>query len=148
MRAVLQRVSQAAVTVNGETVAEIGSGLAVLLCVENGDAAADAALFACKIAAMRIFEDDAGKMNRSVLDVSGAALVVSQFTLAGEWRKGNRPSFSGAARPEVAEPLMQEVCDGLRGAGVPVATGVFGARMAVHLVNDGPVTIWMDSRAG
>jgi len=148
MRAVLQRVSRASVSIGGAETARIGRGLAVFICVEDGDGEAEVDLFARKIAAMRIFEDDAGKMNRSLVDVGGAALVVSQFTLAADWRRGNRPSFSGAARLEVAEPLYEVFCERLRGSGIDVATGVFAAEMAIDLVNDGPVTIWMDSAEG
>ena len=120
---------------------EIGAGLCVLLGVARGDTAADAERLAAKVANLRIFENEEGKFDRSLLDVSGAALVVSQFTLIADTAKGNRPSFSGAARPEEAEPLYERFADALRALGVPVETGVFGARMAVELENDGPVTI-------
>jgi D-tyrosyl-tRNA(Tyr) deacylase len=115
--------------------------LLVLLGVARDDGADDAARLARKIAQLRVFEDDAGKFDRSVVDVGGAALVVSQFTLLGDTRKGNRPSFTGAAPPDLAEPLYELFCDALRAAGIPVENGVFGARMEVELVNDGPVTL-------
>ena len=133
----MQRVSRAAVTPGGA----IGAGLCILLGVADGDTAGDAAQLAGKVARLRIFENAAGKFDRSLLDTGGAALVVSQFTLLADTAKGNRPSFSGAARPEVAEPLYEEFCAALRELGVAVAAGVFGARMQVELVNDGPVTI-------
>jgi len=124
---------------------EIGAGLCVLLGVARGDTAADAERLAAKVANLRIFENEEGKFDRSLLDVSGAALVVSQFTLIADTAKGNRPSFSEAAAPEEAEPVYEAFCAALREAGVPVETGVFGARMAVELVNDGPVTIVLDT---
>ncbi|MBT3361677.1 MAG: D-tyrosyl-tRNA(Tyr) deacylase [Rhodospirillales bacterium] len=145
MKAVLQRVKRACVTVDGKPMGKIDRGLVVLLCVEQGDNAETAAFFAGKTARMRIFSDDDGKFNLSLLDVGGKALVVSQFTLAGNWRKGNRPSFSSAAQPNIANPLYGEYCKTLENLGVPVETGVFAAHMDVDLVNDGPVTIWMDS---
>ena len=145
MKALVQRVSEAGVTVEGEVVGEIGPGLLVLLGVEAGDGAAAVDLLARKIAALRIFEDAAGKMNLALRDTGGAVLAISQFTLAADLRKGNRPSFIRAAPPEVAEPLYQQFCTRLRDAGLPVATGRFGAQMAVRLINDGPVTIWLDS---
>jgi D-tyrosyl-tRNA(Tyr) deacylase len=126
-------------------VGEIGPGLLVLLGVEVGDEGAQADLLARKIAALRIFEDDAGKMNLAVRDAGGAVLAISQFTLAADLRKGNRPSFIRAAPPEIAEALYEHFCLRLREAGLAVATGRFGAHMAVRLVNDGPVTIWLDS---
>ena len=128
---------------------EIGAGLLVLLGVAVGDREADAERLAGKIARLRIFEDDSGKFDRSLLDTGGAALVVSQFTLIADSKrqKGTRPDFSKAARPEVAEPLYNRFCEALRNQGVPVQTGVFGARMAVELVNDGPVTIILDVEA-
>jgi D-tyrosyl-tRNA(Tyr) deacylase len=144
MRAVLQRVSEASVTVAGETVGRIGPGLLVLFCAEGGDTDADAAFFARKIAAMRIFADDAGKMNRSIGDAGGAVLAVSQFTLAARWRRGNRPGFSDAAAPAEGARLYDLFCEGLREEGLTVETGRFGAEMSVALVNDGPVTIVMD----
>ncbi len=146
MKAVLQRVSEAAVTIDGAEHAKIGPGLVILLCVEPDDDAERAAWFARKIAHMRIFADAAGKSNLSVRDVGGAALVISQFTLAADWRKGNRPGYARAAAPELAKRLYDDFCARLSGHGVPVVTGVFGADMKVRLTNDGPVTIWMDSR--
>lgn len=141
MKAVVQRVSKARVMVRGELVGEIGPGLCVLLGVARGDGAAEAQRLAEKVARLRIFEDDGGRFDRSLLDVDGEALVVSQFTLLADTAKGNRPSFGEAAPPEEAEPLYESFCEALRAQGVPVETGVFGARMAVELVNDGPVTI-------
>lgn len=140
MRAVVQRVSSASVTVEGETVASIGSGLLVLLGVRAGDGEAEADRIAAKLDALRIFEDGDGKMNLSVRDVGGELLVVSNFTLYGDTRKGNRPGFVDAARPEQAEPLVERVRTALGAEG-----GRFGARMAVELVNDGPVTVLLDS---
>ena len=140
MRAVVQRVSRASSTPGGA----IGPGLCVLLGIAEGDEEATAVRLAEKIARLRIFENDEGKFDRSLLDSGGAALVVSQFTLIAETAKGNRPSFSGAARPEEAEPLYERFADALRALGVPVETGVFGARMAVELENDGPVTIVLE----
>jgi D-aminoacyl-tRNA deacylase len=134
-------VSRARSTPGGE----IGAGLLVLLGVAEGDTEAEADRLAGKIARLRIFEDDSGKFDRSLLDTGGAALVVSQFTLIADTAKGNRPSFSGAARAEPAEPVYDRFCETLREFGVPVQTGVFGARMAVELVNDGPVTIILDT---
>lgn len=145
MKAVVQRVSEARVSVDDRVSGEIGSGLVVLVCIEEGDGEAEADLLARKIAHMRIFEDAAGKMNRSVLDVEGGVLAVSQFTLCADTSRGNRPSFSGAAAPDRAKALYGRLCDGLVAQGVPVATGEFAAHMAVSLVNDGPVTIWMDT---
>ena len=146
MRAVVQRVSEASVTVEGEVVGAIGPGLMVLLGVVEGDTAGDRDLIAGKLAGLRIFEDDDGKMNRSVLDIGGSILIVSQFTLAGDARKGRRPSFVAAARPEVAEPMYDALVEDLRGQGITVATGRFRTHMQVALVNDGPVTILLDSR--
>ncbi len=144
MKAVVQRVSEASVEIDGNVVGAVGAGLLVLLGVEAGDGVAAADRLARKLAALRIFEDEAGKMNRSVLEVGGSLLVVSQFTLLADLRKGNRPSFIAAAPPEQAEPLYEHFCAALRAQGLSVATGRFGARMAVRLVNDGPVTIWLD----
>lgn len=141
MRAVIQRVKHSRVTVAGEVVGEIGVGLLVLLGVRTGDTEADAQWLADKIVGLRIFEDDQGKMNRSLVDVGGAALVVSQFTLYGDCQKGRRPSFIEAARPEVAEPLYHRFSDLIRAHGVRVANGRFGADMQVELLNDGPVTL-------
>ena len=137
MRAVLQRVGRASVTPGGA----IGPGLCILLGVAAGDGEADADRLADKVAKLRIFENSAGKFDRSLLDTGGSALVVSQFTLIADTRRGNRPSFSGAAAPAEAEALYERFCVALRGLGIPVETGVFGARMSVELVNDGPVTI-------
>ena len=147
MRAVVQRVSVAQVLVGGETVAEIGRGLCVLLGVASDDDEAVAERLAGKVARLRIFENDEGKFDRSVVDVHGSTLVVSQFTLIADSKRqrGTRPSFTNAARPEVAEPLYEGFCEALRGYGLHVETGVFGARMAVELVNDGPVTLILDS---
>jgi D-tyrosyl-tRNA(Tyr) deacylase len=144
MRAVCQRVSRARVTVARETVGAIGRGLVVLLGVARADEVADAERMAGKVARLRVFEDEEGKFAHSVLDVAGAALVVSQFTLIAETRKGNRPSFTEAAPPDRAQPLYEAFCTALERAGVPVERGIFGARMAVELVNDGPVTIVLD----
>ncbi len=144
MRAVVQRVTSAAVAVDGRIVGECGPGLLVLLGVANGDATPDAERFAGRVARLRLFENAGGKFDRSVLDTGGEVLVVSQFTLVADTSKGNRPSFSAAAPAEAAEPLVQRFCDALRDLGVPVATGVFGACMAVELVNDGPVTIVLE----
>lgn len=145
MRAVVQRVRGARVRVEGETVAEIGRGLCVLLGVRNTDGEATAVRLAGRVARLRIFENAAGKFDSSVVDVGGSALVVSQFTLIADTAKGNRPSFSDAARPDRAEPLYERFCAVLREHGIEVATGVFGARMAVELENDGPVTIVLDA---
>jgi|SRR5437016_14504779 len=141
MRAVVQRVSRARVTPGGE----IGRGVCVLLGVARADGEEDAARLAGKVARLRIFPDQDGRFDRSVLDVAGAALVVSQFTLIADTAKGNRPSFADAAPPEEAEPLYERFCAELRGHGVPVEKGVFGARMEVELVNDGPVTVVLDT---
>ncbi len=146
MKALLQRVSEASVAVGDRVIGAIGPGLLVLLCVEDGDGEAEADFLARKVANLRIFEDEAGKMNRSVLDVEGSALVVSQFTLCADLSRGNRPGFSGAAPPEVAQGLYAHFCTRMREHGVPVETGEFAAHMAVKLTNDGPVTIWMDTR--
>jgi len=145
MRAVVQRVLEASVTVAGRTVAEIGHGLAVLLGVGEGDGEAEAKYMAAKIAGLRVFEDGAGKMNLSVVDCRGAVLLVSQFTLYGDCRKGRRPSFTRAAAPEAAERLYGLVAEELRARGLEVQTGVFQEHMAVALVNDGPVTLLLDS---
>ncbi len=145
MRAVIQRVSSASVSVEGRTVGEIGAGLLVLLGVARGDAEREAVWTADKIAGLRIFEDDGGKMNLSVQEVGGAVLVVSQFTLLADCRKGRRPSFVGAAPPEEAERLYRMVADRLRETGLPVETGLFQAHMQVSLVNDGPVTVILET---
>ena len=146
MRAVIQRVSRAGVVVNGMRIAAIDSGLLVLLGVEVGDDKKSAEYLAEKTAGLRIFEDDSEKMNLSVLDCAGEVLVVSQFTLLADCRKGRRPGFSAAAVPELAEPLCEYFVDQLKQQGVRVQTGQFRADMAVELVNDGPVTILLDSR--
>ncbi len=144
MKAVVQRVSGARVRVEEETVGEIGRGLCILLGVAHEDDGAAAVRLAGRIARLRIFENEEGRFDRSLLDVGGAALVVSQFTLIADTAKGNRPSFSGAAPPEQAEALYEALCSELEDLGVRVATGRFGARMAVELVNDGPVTIVLE----
>jgi len=144
MRAVCQRVSRARVIVDETVRAEIGTGLLVLLGVARGDDAAAAERLGTKIARLRIFEDERGRFDRSLLDVPGAALVVSQFTLIADTRKGNRPSFGEAAPPEQAEPLYEHLCGILRAHGVRVETGVFAARMSVELTNEGPVTVVLD----
>lgn len=145
MRALVQRVSRASVSVGGEEVGRIGAGLLVLLGVGAGDGPKEAETLVDKIVNLRIFEDGAGKMNRSLLEVGGGALAVSQFTLYGDCRKGRRPSFTAAARPDEAEQLYEYFVERLRQAGVPVETGRFGAYMQVELVNDGPVTLWLDT---
>jgi D-tyrosyl-tRNA(Tyr) deacylase len=145
MRAVLQRVSRARVTVEERAIAEIAAGLMILLGVGTADTAATATSMAEKVANLRIFEDDDGKMNRSLLDVKGSAMVVSQFTLYGDARGQRRPSFVAAARPEQAKMLYDEFCFALKNLNVPVQTGVFQATMSVELVNEGPVTILLDS---
>ncbi|MGR3634647.1 MAG: D-aminoacyl-tRNA deacylase [Shimia sp.] len=144
MRALLQRVSEALVTVDGDVIGRSGPGLLVLICAMQGDTEAQADKLAAKVAKCRVFEDDAGKMNRSVLDIGGSALVVSQFTLAADTRSGNRPGFSTAAAPAEGERLYEYFAAQLAAQGVPVETGRFGADMKVALVNDGPITIWMD----
>ena len=146
MRGVVQRVTGAKVTVDGRVTGEIGAGLLVLLGVEAGDGPADVQYLAGKIRDLRIFPDEAGKMNRSVLDRQGAVLVVSQFTLSGDARNGRRPSFASAAPPEIARALYEEVVRELKTSGLRVETGEFQAMMQVALVNDGPVTILLDSR--
>jgi D-aminoacyl-tRNA deacylase len=146
LRAVVQRVSEARVTVNSDQVGKIRRGVVVLLGVARGDTEAEAERLAGKVARLRIFEDEAGKFDRSLLDVRGEALVVSQFTLIADSRRqrGTRPDFSKAARPEIAEPLYEHFCKALREAGVPVQMGSFGARMQLELTNDGPVTIVLE----
>ena len=147
MKALLQRVSQASVTVEGVVVGEIGAGLLILLGVARGDTEAAARYLANRVANLRIFSDSTGRFNLSLLDVLGEALVVSQFTLLADTRKGRRPSFTPAAPPEEAEPLVEHFADLLRQGGVRVATGRFGAHMMVELVNDGPVTIMLASKS-
>ncbi len=145
MRALLQRISSASVTVDGTVIGRSGPGLMILVCAMQGDGEAQADQLAEKIAKLRIFKDDAGKMNRSILDVHGSALVVSQFTLAADTSRGNRPGFSAAAPAAEGEHLYEAFVRMLSARGIPVETGAFGADMAVELVNDGPVTIWMES---
>lgn len=145
MRAVVQRVQSARVRVDGAVVGEIASGLLVFVGVANEDGASDVQYIADKVRDLRIFSDEAGRMNRSVVETGGSVLVVSQFTLQADCRRGRRPSFDRAARPEQAEALYEEVVRRLRESGVTVATGVFRAHMAVELINDGPVTMILDS---
>jgi D-tyrosyl-tRNA(Tyr) deacylase len=144
MRLLIQRVSRASVSVNHETISKIGNGLLILLGVGHGDGEEQAKFLAEKTANLRIFEDEQDKTNLSILDVKGAAIVVSQFTLYADTRKGRRPSFIDAALPEVAEPLVNRFVELLRGHGVPTQTGKFGAHMQVEIHNDGPVTIWLE----
>ncbi len=146
VRAVLQRVSQASVTVEGQIAGQIGPGFLILICAMQGDTEAEADKLSTKIAKLRIFKDDAGKMNLSVRDIGGAALVVSQFTLAADLR-GNRPGFSSAAAPADGNRLYEYFADRIAAEGIPVQKGIFGADMDVTLHNDGPVTIWMDTTA-
>ncbi|MRU16567.1 D-tyrosyl-tRNA(Tyr) deacylase [Roseovarius sp. A21] len=148
MRALLQRVSHASVTVEDQVIGQTGPGLLVLVCAMQGDTEAQTDHLAAKIAKLRVFTDDAGKMNRSVRDIEGSALVVSQFTLAADTSRGNRPGFSTAAPPEEGKRLYEYFAAQLTAQGVPVETGEFGADMKVDLRNDGPVTIWMDTDAG
>ncbi|MFY0309606.1 D-aminoacyl-tRNA deacylase [Leisingera sp. D0M16] len=145
MRALIQRVGEASVTVDGETLGEIGPGLLILVCAMQGDSEAQADQLAAKISKLRIFKDEGGKMNRSVLETGGSALVVSQFTLAADTRRGNRPGFSTAASPAEGERLYEYFADQLSRLGLETAKGRFGADMKVRLLNDGPVTIWMDT---
>lgn len=145
MRALIQRVSEASVTVDGQVTGAISEGFLVFLGITHTDGEPETAYLARKIAGLRVFEDDAGKMNRALADVDGSVLAVSQFTLYGNTRKGRRPSFIDAARPEQAEPLYQRFCELLRAEGVRVETGVFQAEMKVGLINDGPVTLWLDT---
>ncbi len=147
MRAVVQRVAHARVVIDGETVGEVGPGLLVLLGVSHDDTADVASWLADKVVGLRVFNDADGKMNRAVGDVGGGVLVVSQFTLYGDCRKGRRPSFIEAARPEVAIPLYEAFVNAIKALGVPAATGRFGAMMQVELVNDGPVTLILDSKS-
>ena len=145
MRALVQRVSQASVSVGGETIGEIGTGLLILVCAMDSDAEDAPATLATKIAKLRIFQDETGRMNRALLDTGGAALVVSQFTLAADTSRGNRPGFSAAAAPETGARYVQLFAEGLERLGITVAQGLFGADMSVSLVNDGPCTIWLDT---
>jgi D-tyrosyl-tRNA(Tyr) deacylase len=148
MRAVVQRVKKSHVEIEDQIVGQIGHGLTVLLGVEEDDEQADGLYLAEKIANLRIFEDADGKMNASLLDVGGALLVISQFTLMGDARRGRRPSFSKAARPEKAIPLYEDFITKMREKGIVVETGVFQADMTVHIANDGPVTLLLDSKKG
>lgn len=145
MRALVQRVSSASVSVDGETVSAVNGGLLILTCAMVGDTEAEAEKLAGKIAKLRIFRDDDGRMNRSVLDTGGAALVVSQFTLAADTSRGNRPGYSSAAAPEMGAKLVDHFAKALGALGLDIAQGRFGADMQVALVNDGPVTIWIDT---
>ena len=145
MRALLQRVSHASVTVDEQVVGQIGQGLLVLLGVGRDDSEVQVKTLADKIVYLRIFGDDVGKMNRSLLDIGGEVLVVSQFTLYADTRRGRRPSFTDAAPPSIAEPLVERFKDTIAAYGLTVADGIFGAYMQVELLNDGPVTIWLDS---
>lgn len=146
MRLVVQRVTRAKVTVSNKTVGEIGKGFLVLAGVQQGDTDSDMRYGAEKLAGLRVFEDEAGKMNRSILDVGGSVLLVSQFTLLGDARHGRRPSFSNAERPEIASTMIDRMAGEIAARGIPVARGVFGVDMQVELVNDGPVTILLDSK--
>lgn len=147
MRALVQRVSEAKVSVEGAVLGEIGPGMLILVCAMAGDSEGAPEKLASKVAKLRIFRDDAGRMNRSLLDIGGAALVVSQFTLAADTSRGNRPGFSTAASPDEGEARYLAFAAALTELGIPVATGRFGADMAVSLINDGPVTIWLDTEA-
>lgn len=148
MRAVIQRVTRGAVSVAGADVSSIGEGLVILVAVEVGDTAGESRALIDKVAGLRIFADPEGRMNRSVVDIGGEILVVSQFTLAADVRRGRRPSFSGAAPGAVAEPMVAAIADGFRELGIPTSTGAFGEMMQVSLVNDGPVTIIIDVADG
>jgi D-tyrosyl-tRNA(Tyr) deacylase len=145
MRCLIQRASEASVSVDGQVIGQIGPGLVILVCAMQDDTESDAKALAAKVSKLRIFRDDQDRMNRSVLDTGGSALVISQFTLAADTSRGNRPGFSTAARPEQGEALYQAFGNFLSELGVPVETGRFGADMKVHLINDGPVTIWIDT---
>jgi len=145
MRIVLQRVKSGSVLVAGHAVADIGKGLVILLGISPGDSEAQARVLSEKIANLRIFEDEQGKMNRSLLDVGGEAIVVSQFTLYADTRKGRRPSFTDAAQPDLARPLVEQFAAMLRELGVPTQSGEFGAHMLVEIENDGPVTLWLEA---
>lgn len=145
MRALLQRVTEARVRVDGADIGQCGPGLLILVCAMTGDTEAQASKLATKVARLRIFTDDAGKMNRSISDIGGTALVISQFTLAADTSRGNRPGFSTAAPPAEGERLYESFAKALRAEGIPTETGQFGADMKVSLTNDGPVTIWLDT---
>lgn len=144
MRALIQRVTDATVRVDGEVIGEIGKGLLILVCAMEGDDPSKSKALAAKISKLRIFTDEVGKMNKSLIDVGGAALIVSQFTLAADTSRGNRPGFSSAAKPDVGRALYEQFISDVDDLGIKAATGSFGADMAVSLTNDGPVTIWMD----
>ena len=144
MRALIQRVTEASVAVDGAVIGEIGKGLLILICAMDGDDAAKGKALAAKISKLRIFKDDDGKMNRSLADIGGQALIVSQFTLAADTSRGNRPGFSAAAKPDEGRALYESFVADINALGITTATGSFGADMAVSLTNDGPVTIWMD----
>ncbi len=144
MRCLLQRVTSASVTVDGDVIGRTGSGLLVLACAMHDDTEANVASMARKLVSLRIFQDEAGKTNRSILDVGGSALIVSQFTLAADTSRGNRPGFSQAAPPDTGRRLYELLCEQVVDLGVPVETGRFGADMQVSLVNDGPMTIWLE----
>lgn len=144
MRALIQRVTDASVTVDGAVIGDIGPGLLILVCAMEGDDAGKSKALAAKISKLRIFKDDAGKMNLSLADTGGAALIVSQFTLAADTSRGNRPGFSQAAKPDQGRALYEQFVQDMGTLGIPTATGSFGADMAVRLTNDGPVTIWLD----
>ncbi|PTV95560.1 D-tyrosyl-tRNA(Tyr) deacylase [Rhodobacter aestuarii] len=146
MRALIQRVSQAKVEIGERLTGKIGNGMLILVCAMQGDTEAEAEKLAARISKLRIFKDEAGKMNRAIGDIGGACLVVSQFTLAADTSRGNRPGFSTAAAPEDGNRLYEHFSNALRGQGLAVENGEFGADMAVSLVNDGPVTIWMDTQ--
>jgi D-tyrosyl-tRNA(Tyr) deacylase len=146
MRILLQRVTEASVSIEEEVFSSIGSGLLALVCIEKGDDEAQIESFAHKVANIRLFTDDKGKVNLSILDTGGETLVISQFTLAANLKKGNRPGFSNSADPEVAEHLCDLFCKQLAAEGVPLKVGKFRSHMSVSLVNDGPMTIWMDSK--
>ena len=146
MKALLQRVSHASVIIDGDAVGNIQTGLCLFLCVEQDDTREDSDYLKDKILNLRIFPDDTGRFDRSILDIEGSLLVISQFTLAADTRKGRRPSFTRAAPPETAEPMLDYFVDACRASGLKVETGRFGAHMLVNLSNDGPVTIWLDSR--
>ena len=144
MRALVQRVTSASVSVDDAVIGDIGAGLLILICAMEGDDAAKGKTLAAKISKLRIFKDDAGKMNKSLVDIGGAALIVSQFTLAADTSRGNRPGFSTAAKPDVGKALYESFVKDMGALGIVTATGEFGADMAVSLTNDGPVTIWLD----
>ena len=144
MKALIQRVTDAAVRVDGEVIGEIGNGLLIFVCAMEGDDPSKSKALAAKISKLRIFTDDAGKMNKSLVDVGGAALIVSQFTLAADTSRGNRPGFSSAAKPDIGRALYEQFISDVDDLGITTATGSFGADMAVSLTNDGPVTIWID----